>query len=133
MVKFNSTARAIGTYRCTFTKLETDYTFTNRENEEKTVWRWVFQDVRDPTTVGEMDAIANPGFPPRSNNLKFMTGMLGRVPTEKDDTDDLIGRIYDVTWGPNQGGRTTITAVTRVADELEHVMPVPELKGAALP
>jgi hypothetical protein len=38
-----------------------------------------------------------------------------------------------VTWGPNQGGRTTITAVTRVADELEHVMPVPDLKGAALP
>ncbi len=134
MVKFNSTARAIGTYRCTFTLLDTEFTITDKETgKDKIVWRWVFQDVRDSTTVGELDCIQNPLFLQRSNNLKFMTGMLGRVPTEKDDTDDLIGRIYDVTWGPNQGGRTTITAVTRVADELEHVMPVPELKGAALP
>jgi hypothetical protein len=134
MVKFNSTARPIGTYRCTFESLDTEFTITDKETgKDKIVWRWVFQDVRDSTTVGEVDCIQNVGFPPRSNNLKFMTGMLGRVPTEKDDTDDLIGRIYDVTWGPNQGGRTTITAVTRVADELADAMPVPDLKGAALP
>ena len=68
------------------------------------MWRWVFQELADSTTVGEMDTLTTPGFRTRSNGLKFFTGMLGRPPTEQDDTDTLIGQDFDVTWGPNQGG-----------------------------
>jgi hypothetical protein len=134
MVKFAATDRKIGTYRARFVRIDTEFPITDRQTgEDKLLWRWVFQETADSTTVGEIDCIQNPGWAQRSNNYKFLTGMLGRKPTEKDDTDNLIDRIFDVVWGPNQGGRETIVAVTRVADELADAMPVPELKGAALP
>ncbi len=113
MVKYGG--REAGVYRATFVKLDTDYTITDKDtNEEVVRWRWVFQDVKDPTTVGEIDTISSPNMAPRSNGLKFFTGMLGRPPTNKDDTDDLIGQAFDVTYGPNQNGRLTIVNVTRV-------------------
>ena len=36
-----------------FVKLDANYKITDRESgEEVTMWRWVFQEVADPTTVG---------------------------------------------------------------------------------
>src|SRR6478672_8775541 len=115
MVK--STERAAGIYRAIFTKLDLDYVITDKEtNEEDRRWRWVFQEEKDPTTVGEMDTITSPSLKARTNGAKFFAGMLGRSPTETDDTDDLLGKPFDVTWGPNQNGRLTIVAVSRVLD-----------------
>src|SRR5262245_10205081 len=112
MVKY--TERAAGVYRATFTKLDTAFTMTDKDSgEEITRWRWVFQDVSDSTTMGELDTLTSPGFKPRSNGLKFLSGMLGRLPTNEDDTDSVMGQTFDVTYGPNQAGRLTVIAVTR--------------------
>src|SRR5262245_9688241 len=91
MVKFQE--REAGVYRCRFVSLDTDFELTDRESRETVKrWRWVFQDVSDPTTVGEIDTVTSVGFRPGSNGLKFLTGMLGRVPNNDDDTDALIGQ-----------------------------------------
>jgi hypothetical protein len=115
MVKYAE--RAPGVYRAKFVKLDPAFELTDRETGETVVrWRWVFQSVTDSTTIGEMDTVTSPGFKARSNGLKFFTGMLGRPPTETDDTDDYLGQEFDVVWGPNQNGRNTITNVLRVID-----------------
>jgi hypothetical protein len=114
MVK--STERAPGIYRATFTALDLDYRITDKETgEEVRRWRWVFQETKDPTTVGEIDTISSPSLAKGTNGLKFFTGMLGRPPVpDVDDTDELVGQTFDVTYGPNQNGRLTIIGVTRV-------------------
>ena len=91
MVKYAE--RAPGVYRATFVELDAAYKITDRESgEEVTMWRWVFQETQDPTTVGEIDTLTSPHFRARSNGLKLFTGMLGRAPTDQDDTDTLSGR-----------------------------------------
>jgi hypothetical protein len=123
MVKYAE--RAPGVYRATFTKLDPAYKVTTREGDELTMWRWVFQEVGDPTTVGELDTLTSPHFKARSNGLKLFTGMLGRAPTDADDTDTLLGQEFDVVFGPNQAGRNTVTGATRPAGT------VPTLPAAA--
>jgi hypothetical protein len=109
--------RAAGIYRSTFVKLDPNYKLIDKDTEEEvTRWRWVFQEVSDPTTVGEMDTITSPSFRARTNGLKLFTGMLGRPPTDQDDTDQHLGKVFDVVWGPNQNGRMTIVNVLRVVD-----------------
>lgn len=113
MVAF--TERQAGTYRAKFVKLDDNYQITDRQTKETvTRWRWVFQDVADSTTVGEIDTLTSPGFKRGSNALKFFSGMLGRPPTNEDDTDALIGQEFDVVYGPNQAGNLAITGVLRV-------------------
>ena len=111
------TERAAGIYPATFTKLDENFEITDRETKELvTRWRWVFQELADATTAGELDTITSPGFRPRSNGLKFLTGMLGGPPPANFDTDSLIGTVFDVTYGPNQNGTLTITNVLRRAN-----------------
>lgn len=106
--------RKQGTYRARFVRLDTDFPIVDKQSGEDVIrWRWVFQDVSDPTTVGELDTITSPHFKSRSNGLKFLTGMLGRAPVEADDPDTLVGQEFDVVWGPNQTGRLTIVNVMR--------------------
>lgn len=113
MVKYGG--REAGIYRARFVSLDTGFVITDRDTgEEVTRWRWLFQETKDPTTVGEIDTITSAYMGPRTNGLKFFTGMLGRPPTKDDDTDDLIGQLFDVTYGANQNGRLTIIGVTRV-------------------
>ena len=108
------TERAAGVYPAKFVKLDENYEITDRETKEQVIrWRWVFQDVNDPTTAGELDTLSSPGFRPRSNGLKFLTGMLGGPPPADFDTDTLLGQVFDVTYGPNQNGTLTVTSVTR--------------------
>jgi hypothetical protein len=108
------TERAAGTYRCRFVKLDENFTMTDKQTgEDVTRWRWVFQEVGDPTTVGEIDTISSPGFRPRSNGLKFLMGMLGGPPPAGFDTDTLIGQEFDVQYGPNQAGTLTIVGVAK--------------------
>jgi len=107
------TERAPGVYRAKFVKLDTDYKLTDKETgEELTRWRWVWQEVSDPTTVGELDTITSTSFRARTNGLKLFTGMLGRAPRDGDDTDSLIGQEFDVVYGPNQNGRYTVTGAS---------------------
>ena len=106
--------RAPGSYPARFVALDTEYPITVRETGEEAIrWRWVFQELADPTTAGEMDTITTPGFRARSNGLKLFTGMLGRPPREGDNTDDLIGQVFDVQYGPNMNGRNTVVGATR--------------------
>lgn len=115
MVKY--TEREAGTYRCRFVALDTEYKITDRQTgQEVTRWRWVYQDVRDDTTIGQIDTLTSPGFAKGSNGLRFLTGMLGRAPTKEDDTDYLIGKEFDVQYGPNRAGTLAIIGVLRVAD-----------------
>ena len=119
------TERAAGVYRCTFVRLDENYTFEDKKTgEEITRWRWVFQDKSDSTTAGEIDTLTSPGFRPRSNGLKFLMGMIGAAPTAGFDTDSLIGQEFDVTYGPNQAGTLTIVGVTRPAS-----VPTPVVAG----
>lgn len=132
MVKYNE--RGAGVYLCTFTKLDTDFKITDQETgQEVTRWRWVFT---EQATGEELDTITSPGFKARSNGMKFFTGMLGRPPTENDDTDDQIGQPFNVVYGPNQNGRLTITGVIRVATTdnfIPAANPTPVKTGAELP
>ncbi len=108
------TERAPGSYPASFVKLDTDFHMTDRETGEEVIrWRWVWQEVSDPTTAGELDTITSTSFRARTNGLKLFTGMLGRPPKEGDDTDSLIGQIFDVQYGPNQNGRYTVTGATK--------------------
>lgn len=109
--------RAPGTYRATFVKLDTDYPIVDRQTGEETIrWRWVFQEVADPSSLGELDTISTPGFRARSNGLKLFTGMLGRAPREGDNTDSLIRGVFDVVYGPNQNGRNTVINAFKIVD-----------------
>jgi hypothetical protein len=109
-VKF--TERTVGVYRAKFVGV-TPLTITDKvSKEEKEVWVWKWQELADPTTAGELDTITGNSFKSR-NAVKLFTGMLGRPPTESDDTDALIGQDFDVVYGPNQGGRLTVTGAVR--------------------
>ena len=115
MPEFQDLERHPGTYRATFVALDERYPITPRTTGvEEIRWRWVFQntDPKDPDPV--IDAIASPGFKQRSNNLKFLTEMLGRAPRVGDRTEDLLGQDFDVVYGPNLNGRNTIVNVMRV-------------------
>lgn len=110
------TEREAGTYRCRFVKLDEGYTITDRETKEEVVrWRWIFQEVGNDLTTGQIDTLTSPGFAKGSNGLRFLTGMLGRPPTKEDDTDNLIGQEFDVQYGPNRAGTLAIIGVLRVA------------------
>ncbi len=112
------TERAPGNYRARFVKLDTGFELTDKETGEiQNKWRWVWQELSDPTTVGEMDTITSPHFRSRSNGLKLFTGMLGRPPQEGDDTDSLIGQVFDVQYGPNANGRFTVVGALKVSDK----------------
>jgi hypothetical protein len=115
MPEFLDIERNIGTYRAKFVALDEQYPITPKATGvEEIRWRWVFQatDPKDPDPV--IDAIASPGFKQRSNNLKFLTGMLGRVPQRGDNTESLLGQEFDVDYGPNLNGRNTIVNVRRI-------------------
>ena len=115
MPEFTDVERKVGTYRSKFVALDETYPITPRATGvEEIRWRWVFQntDPKDPDPV--IDAIASPGFKQRSNNLKFLTGMLGRAPRIGDKTEDLLGQVFDVDYGPNLNGRNTIVNVRKV-------------------
>ena len=110
------TEREAGTYRCKFVQLDEDFQITDRKTgEELTRWRWVFQEVGNDLTTGQIDTLTSPGFAKGSNGLRFLTGMLGRPPTKEDDTDNLIGQEFDVQYGPNRAGTLAIVGVLKVS------------------
>lgn len=115
MVKYAT--RVAGIYRARYVGT-TDKKLTDQETgDEVTRWLHVFQEVDDSTTVGEISKFT--GTDPKSGNSnahKMLSGIMGRKLQDGDDTDSMIGRLYDVVWGPNQAGNLTITQVVLVAE-----------------
>jgi hypothetical protein len=61
----------------------------------------------------------------------MLAGVMGRKPQDGDDTDTMVGKLYDVVYGPNQAGNLTITSVVLVAEPSQPVQDAPE--AAATP
>lgn len=111
MGEFAYQERSPGIYPAVF-KLIEDFEATDQATGEvKPFWRWVFQDIDDDTTAGEVDTITSRHYRARSNGLKLFTGLLGRAPGPGDDPEKLYGTTVNVVYGPNQNGRLTITDV----------------------
>lgn len=84
------------------------------EQELRYIWR--FQDVADPTTVGEISKVTGTSFKSANSNAhKMARGILGKPPEAGDDTESRVGQLYNVVWGPNQAGNLTITNVIPLA------------------
>ena len=136
---FEYRERESGIYRSKFVRVE-ETEFTDKATGEVVKrWRWVFQELSDPTTVGEMDTLTSRNFKPRSNGLKLFMGILGRPPVQGDDPAKHYGTIVDVVYGPNQNGRLTVTDCKRVNDAFLSPAPVsvapaaPQVMGEAGP
>lgn len=110
------TERGAGTYRAKFVRLDENFEITDKATgQTETRWLWVFQEVSDPTTVGQIDTLTSVGFRKGTNGLRFLMGMLGRPPQEGDNTEALIGQEFDIQYGPNRAGNLAIVGVTKPA------------------
>jgi len=106
------TERPAGTYRAKYLGC-VEKTLTDKDtNEEVVRWLWRFQELSDPTTVGEIAKFTGTSLQSaNSNAYKMATGILGRKPQPGDDTEKHIGDVYDLFYGPNQAGNLTIMGV----------------------
>ncbi len=113
-------ARTAGIYRARFLGTK-EHSFENEETHElEPRWMWRFQEVSDPTTVGEISKWTGTNMKSANANAhKIASGIVGRKLQPGDDTDQYIGGLYDVVYGPNQGGTLTITSVVRVQETAE--------------
>lgn len=119
--------RAAGIYRATYRGM-IEKEMTNPDTQElEPRWIWRFQEVKDPTTVGEIDKITGTSMKsPNSNAYKMAAGIVGHKLAPGDDTEQFVGSLYDVVYGPNQAGNLTITSVVKVGtDQLAEAMPIP--------
>jgi len=109
-------ARVAGIYRATYQGCK-EITFADNDTGEAvTRWVWKFQEVADPLSTGEIDKITGTSMQsPNSNAHKMAAGIVGRKLQPGDDTEQYIGQVYDVVYGPNQAGNLTITSVVKVA------------------
>lgn len=119
------TERTAGIYRCTYQGWSV-VTFDDKDNPGATVtrWKWVFQEVADPTTAGQIDKLTGDSMvSANSNAYKIASGIVGRKLQPGDDTETHIGEVYDVVYGPNQAGNLTITSVVKVEDAKAQTTP----------
>ena len=109
-------ARKAGIYRATYTGCS-ERTFTNKETgEDEIALLWRFQSVDDPLTTGEMSKWTRTSLrSPNSNAHILAAGVMGRKLQPGDDTETMVGELYDVVYGPNQAGNLAITSVVKVA------------------
>lgn len=70
-------------------------------------WRWVFHTDDDT----EFDTLTSRSFRPGTNALKLFTGILGRAPITGDKPSDSYGKRVQLVYGPNKGGKLTVTDV----------------------
>lgn len=70
-------------------------------------WRWVFHTDDDT----EFDTLTSRSFRPGTNALKLFTGILGRAPISGDKPADSYGKRVQLVYGPNKGGKLTVTDV----------------------
>ena len=109
--------RKSGIYRTTYTGCKT-VEFDNEAGGKDVRWCWVFQEVADPTTAGQIDKFTGTSLKSANSNAnKIASGLMGRKLQDGDDTEVNIGGLYDVVYGPNQAGNLTITSVVKVVSE----------------
>ena len=110
--------RTAGIYRAKYVGCQSK-TFTDPDTgEQDERWIWRFQEVNDPLSTGEISKITGTSLQSANSNAhKLASGIVGRKLQPGDDTEDYVGQIYDVVYGPNQVGNLTITSVVRVAPE----------------
>lgn len=122
--------RVAGIYRCQFQGTD-EREFDTEEGGREVRWVWRFQELSDPTSVGQIDKITGTSLKsPNSNAHKMASGIMGHKLEAGDDTDTMIGRHYDVVYGPNQAGNLTITSVVLVPLPGEAAAPVPVAAAA---
>lgn len=126
--------RAAGIYRAKYVGCK-DTTFTDQDTGEvQDRWRWVFQEVADPATTGELSKITPRSMKSaNSNAYKMAAGILGHKPQPDDDTEAMVGQLYDVVYGENQAGNLTITNVVLVKGEAPAQSPAPSVAAGAVP
>lgn len=109
--------RTQGIYRCRYIGWR-EVQFPDKETGEQiTRWSWSFQEVADPSTAGVIEQLTGTSLrSPNSNAYKIASGIIGRKLQADDDTEDHIGALCDVVYGPNQAGNLAITQVIRVQD-----------------
>lgn len=106
------TERTQGIYRCTFLGTEERAMLNPETQTEEDRYIWKFQEKADPTSAGQLDKITGTSLrSPNSNAYRIASGLMGRKLQPGDDTDTMIGKEYDVVYGPNQAGNLTITSV----------------------
>lgn len=110
-------ARVAGIYRARFLGT-TSKDLTNKDTgEAEPRWLWRFQEVADPTTAGEIGQFTGTSLAsPNSNAYKMASGIVGRKLVPGDNTDDHIGALVDVIYGPNQAGNLAVTGIVRVPE-----------------
>lgn len=96
-----------GIYPAAFTACEPFQYEDKTTGEIELRWRWVFY-LDDET---EMDTLTSRSFRPGTNALKLFTGILGRAPVQGDKPSDSYGKRVQVVYGPNKGGKLTVTDV----------------------
>jgi hypothetical protein len=129
MVSFRT--RVAGIYRARYTGTSVRTLTDQDTGDEVQKWLWLFQEVADSTTAGEVSKwTGTDPKSPNSNAHKMLAGVMGRKPQDGDDTDTMVGKLYDVVYGPNQAGNLTITSVVLVAEPSQPVQDAPEAAAA---
>lgn len=96
-----------GIYPATFTGCEPFQYEDKTTGEIELRWRWIFYGDDDV----EFDTLTSRTFRPSTNALKLFTGILGRAPVKGDKPSDHYGRRVQLVYGPNKGGKLTVTDV----------------------
>ena len=94
-----------GIYPATFTACEPFSYVDSVTGETELRWRWGFH--ADDDT--EFDTLTSRTFRPGTNALKLFTGILGRAPVKGDKPSDRYGQHGNIVYGPNKGGKLTVT------------------------
>jgi hypothetical protein len=112
MVSFRT--RVAGIYRARYDGTDVRELDDADTGEKVSRWLWRFTD-------GQGEEIGKwTGTDPRSPNSnahKMLVGVMGRKPQDGDDTDAMVGKMYDVVYGLNQAGNLTITSVVLVPSQ----------------
>jgi len=96
-----------GIYPATFEGVE-PFSYEDKQTGETELrWRWVFVGI-DGT---DFDTLTSRSFRPGTNGLKLFTGILGRAPRNGDKVSDHVGAFVQLVYGPNKGGKLTVTDV----------------------
>lgn len=96
-----------GIYPAVFAKCEPFQYEDKTTGEIELRWRWVFYGDDDV----EFDTLTSRTFRPGTNALRLFTGILGRAPMKGDKPSDHFGKRVQLVYGPNKGGKLTVTDV----------------------
>jgi hypothetical protein len=98
-----------GIYPATFEGVE-PFSYEDKQTGETELrWRWAFVGLDGK----DFDTLTSRSFRPGTNGLKLFTGILGRPPVNGDAPAAHVGDLVQLVYGPNKGGKLTVTDVHR--------------------